>query len=203
MKVFRYSLWAAIFLLGTFLAYSTFNWTLNGAKNPGQTVMGKADIGGDFTAQRTDGSAITHEDLKGRPHAIFFGFTNCPDICPTTLYEAGLWMEKLGDAAKNIDMYFVTVDPERDTPEVMTQYLSAFDKRIVGITGTNEQVAQIIKQWRVFAEKVALDDGDYTMNHVASVYLMNANGDFFGTISNGEDADTATKKLQRLASNEK
>ena len=92
MKLFRTILWVAIFVLGAFLAWSTFNWSVDGGNQP--VGSGKADIGGAFAAQLSDGSAITEKDLLGRPHVMFFGFTHCPDVCPTTLYEGTLWLMK-------------------------------------------------------------------------------------------------------------
>ncbi|MGI9354260.1 MAG: SCO family protein [Rhizobiaceae bacterium] len=196
MSTFRYILWVAVFLLGTFLAYQTAMWTLN--RNSGGVSFGTANIGGPFEAVRADGSLVTQTDMIGKPHMVFFGFTHCPDVCPTTLYEAGQWMEKLGPDGERVSAWFVTVDPERDTPEILSQYLSAFDTRIDGITGSPEQIAGMVKQWRVFAQKQDTGEGDYTMNHTASTFLMKSDGTFFGTIAYGENAETAVKKLQRL-----
>ena len=136
--------------------------------------------------------------MKGNPHLVFFGFTHCPDVCPTTLYETTQWIQKLGPDGEKLRAWFVTVDPERDTPEVLSQYISAFDKRIEGVTGSPEQIADIVQKWRVFAQKQDTSDGDYTMNHTASTFLMKSDGTFFGTIAYQENTDTAVKKLQRL-----
>ena len=195
MKLFRYSVWAGVFVLGAFLAYHTVNWTIE--RTSGVASSMKADIGGPFSAVRTDGQPITHADLIGRPHVMFFGFTHCPDVCPTTLYEASLWLDALGDDGDKVDVYFVTVDPERDTKEVMDSYLSSFGGRIRGITGSKEQVGQLLRKWRVYAEKVPTED-DYTMNHTATTYLMNSKGEFVGTIAYGEDKEIAVQKLRKL-----
>lgn len=194
MKYLRYGIWAVIFVLAGFLAYSTIG-TFLGKDNK---IAGLVSIGGPFTALDTNGKTITQEDMKGRHHALFFGFTNCPDVCPTTLYEAGEWLKSLGPDGDNLDIYFVTVDPQHDTPEMLSQYLSAFDKRIKGITGSETQIADLVKKWRVFAEKVDAGDGDYTMNHTATTFLMKPNGDFFGTIAYGEQMDVVKQKLERL-----
>ncbi|PCH47317.1 MAG: SCO family protein [Hyphomicrobiales bacterium] len=196
MKTFRYLLWAAILILGAFLAWSTLDWTFRDISSAPSRKVG-ADIGGPFTAQLVDGSRFTQADMMGRPHMVFFGFTHCPEVCPTTLYEAGQWLNELGDDGNKIDVYFVTVDPQRDTPQVLGQYLTAFDKRINGITGSPEQIATLVKAWRVYSERVETDD-DYTMNHTATTYLMTAKGQFFGTIAYGESAATAVQKLKRL-----
>ncbi len=200
MKIFRYGLWAAIFVLGAFLAYSTVNWTMQNSGNGGSPM--RADIGGPFSAVNSDGKPITHADLKGRPHVLFFGFTHCPDVCPTTLYEGGQWLKELGSDGDKVDIYFVSVDPERDTVEVLSDYLSAFDPRIKGITGSPEQINQLIKKWRVYSEKVPTDDGDYTMNHTATTFLMNSKGEFVRTIAYGEDNKIAVEKLRKLVREE-
>ncbi|MEP0942685.1 MAG: SCO family protein [Rhizobiaceae bacterium] len=199
MKTFRYVLWAIVFVLGAFLAYSTVNWSINGGHDGGSGM--RADIGGPFSAVRSDGVPITHADIQGRPHVMFFGFTHCPDVCPTTLYEGSQWLEALGEDGDKVDMYFVTVDPERDTVEVLNDYLSAFDGRIKGITGSPEQISQLVKKWRVFAEKVKTED-DYTMNHTATTFLMNSKGDFVRTIAYGEDNKVAIDKLRKLVADE-
>lgn len=198
MSYFRYGLWAAVFLLGGFLAYSTVTWTLNGGTN---TALGRVDIGGPFEALNTKGEPVTRDVMLGKPHLVFFGFTHCPDVCPTTLYETTQWLEQLGDDASKLNAYFITVDPARDTPETMDGYLSPFAKYVTGITGSEEQMQAVAKKWRVYAEKVPLEDDDYTMNHTATTYLMDAKGGFFGTIAYGENADTAVEKLRRLLKN--
>ena len=201
MKIFRYVLWAAIFVLGAFLAYSTVNWTMQGSGNSGSNM--RADIGGPFSAVRSDGVPITHADLQGRPHVLFFGFTHCPDVCPTTLYEGSQWLEALGEDGDKVDIYFVTVDPERDTVEVLNDYLSSFDERIKGITGSQEQINQLVKKWWVYAEKVPTEDDDYTMNHTATTFLMDSKGEFVSTIAYGEDNKVVIEKLRKLLSQTK
>lgn len=192
MKKFRLLIWVAIAVLLSFLAYGQYS------KNTMQTPI-VAAIGGPFDLIRTnDGSPITYEDLKGKPHAIFFGFTNCPEVCPTTLFEASGWLKQLGDDADKLAFYFFTIDPERDTREILAEYVGAFDPRIVGITGTPENMQQAITAYRVYAKKVPLEDGDYTMDHSASVYLMNSDGSFSGTIAYGESGETALEKLKNL-----
>jgi protein SCO1/2 len=200
MKIFRYIIWGAIFVLGMFLAYSTINWTIN--KSGGGSASFKADIGGPFTATLSTGKKISQADLIGRPHIMFFGFTHCPDVCPTTLYEGTLWYRELGPDGDKIDMYFVTVDPERDNAEMLNDYLTAFDPRIKGITGTPEQIDDIVRKWRVYTEKVSTEDGDYTMNHTATTYLMNSKGEFVRTIAYGEDNKIAVQKLRKLLDEE-
>src|SRR5690606_7695814 len=128
---------------------------------------------------------------RGAPSAVFFGFTHCPEVCPTTLYELSVWLEELGDEAAAVQAYFVTVDPERDTPEVMKDYVSSFSDRITGITGEPEAVAQMLKDFGIYSRRIETSDGDYTMDHTASVILLDRHGAFFGTIAYGEAAENA------------
>ncbi len=170
------------------------------AARQGTALPGAARFGGDFTLVDTAGETFSSDRLKGKPYAIFFGFTHCPDICPTTLFEMSKHLEALGDKAEKIDVLFVSVDPERDTPEQLNKYMSAFDPRITALTGSPEQVTDIIKKYRVVAEKVPTDDGnDYTMNHTATVFLFDGNGTLTSTLSWEEDEKIRQKKLERLA----
>ena len=197
MRKLRIALWGMVVLLGGFLAWATLTWTVNGTTSmpSGFTVSG---IGGPFTAQRADGGPITRDDMLGRPHMVFFGFTHCPDVCPTTLYEAGQLLDRLGPDGDKVDVYFVTVDPERDTAPLLADYLRAFDPRITGITGTPEQIADLAKQWRVFVRKGEVRDGEYNVDHTATTFLMTPEGDLASTVSYGENPDTALKKLRKL-----
>lgn len=156
-------------------------------------------FGAPFTLTDDNGQPITEAAFRGHPSAVFFGFTHCPEVCPTTLYEMNGWFKTLGDQGKDIRAYFVSIDPERDTPEVMKTYVSNVSDRITGITGDPEKVAAMAKAFKIYARKVPLEGGDYTMDHTASVLLLDGKGDFFGTIAYEENADTAVAKLKRLA----
>lgn len=156
-------------------------------------------IGGPIDLVAQDGKRFSSADLKGKPFAVFFGFTHCPNVCPTTLSDLTLDLDDLGPLADRIAVLFVSVDPERDTPAAMQDYLSAFDRRIVGLSGTPEQIQAVAKAYRVFYEKVPTPGGDYTMNHTASVYLMDAAGEFTGTITFEEERPNQVAKLRRLA----
>lgn len=192
LRRFRPFLWAAAFVAGTLaVAVAVVLYTLPGGQRSGM-------IGGPFALERTDGTAFTEANVAGAPYAIFFGFTNCPDVCPTTLFEAKGWLDALGPDADKIKFLFVTVDPERDTPEQLASYMSAFDPRLIGLTGSSDAVAAAIRSYRVYARKVPLDDGGYTMDHSASVLLFDGKGDFAGTIDYQEATDTAVAKLKRL-----
>jgi protein SCO1 len=156
------------------------------------------EIGGPFKLTTQDGKPLSNEDLKGSPFAVFFGFTHCPEVCPTTLWEMSEALKALGDKADKLKVLFVSVDPERDTPEFMSSYLKSFDPRIIGLTGSEEAIAAIGKAYRVYSRKVPTEGGDYTMDHTASVYLMDAEGRFSGVISYEEDSKVRLAKLERL-----
>lgn len=136
-------------------------------------------VGGPFALTDQNGQTVTDASLRGQPYLLFFGFTHCPDICPSTLYEVSQMLEALGKDAK-ARAVFISVDPERDTQSVMKDYLGSFDPRILGLTGTPEQIAAVAKAFRVYAKKVAQKDGEYTMDHTAMVYLMDSKGRFVG-----------------------
>lgn len=153
--------------------------------------------GGPFARMDQEGRAVGERDLHGRPSALFFGFTHCPDVCPTTLYELSQLMATLGPAADRLRVLFVTVDPERDTPAELKLYLSAFDPRITALTGTPEAVAAMRRRYRASARKVPGGDS-YTMDHTAVVYLMGADGGFVSTLDMHEPAEIRLGKLRRL-----
>jgi protein SCO1/2 len=155
-------------------------------------------FGAPFTLVDQKGAEITEAAFRGHPTAIFFGFTHCPEVCPTTLVEMDSWLKKLGDEGKDVRAYFVSIDPERDTPETMDLYVGNVSDRITGITGDPAKVADMAKAFKIYAKKVPTEDGDYTMDHTASVILLNRSGGFFGTIAYGENPDTALAKLKRL-----
>jgi protein SCO1/2 len=155
--------------------------TYGGSPAPSQSA-GASRHGGPFTMVDGYGRTVTERDFKDRPLAIFFGFTRCADVCPTTLIEMADLMAKLGADADRMTVLFVTVDPERDTIEIMRDYAEAFDKRIVGLTGTTEQVAAMAKAWGVYFKKVPTTDGDYTMDHTAGVFLVTGKGSLKGTL---------------------
>jgi protein SCO1/2 len=128
-------------------------------------------IGGPFHLVAQDGRKVTEADFKGAPTLMFFGYTHCPDVCPTTLFEMSEILRKLGPD-KKVHGLFVSVDPERDTPAIMQDYLSSFDKRIIGLSGDRPSTNAVLKEFRVYTKKVPGKDGDYSMDHSAIVYLM-------------------------------
>ncbi|MHB1166881.1 MAG: SCO family protein [Candidatus Nanopelagicales bacterium] len=151
-----------------------------------------------FALETTTGEAFTQADLKGAPSLVFFGYTFCPDVCPTTLAETAVWRQELGVDHADLRTIFVTVDPERDTKEVLAEYLGGFDPAVIGLVGTPEQTEAAKAAFGVMSEKVDSGDKFYLVNHTASVFLINKDGGFEGTISYGEAKDTAVAKIKRL-----
>ncbi|MCB1420484.1 MAG: SCO family protein [Notoacmeibacter sp.] len=189
---------AALFAAGLLaLAGGGFAVWQKAGGGPGM-VTSVASLGAPFELIDHDGKPISDAVLKGHPSLLYFGFTRCPEVCPTTLYEMSGWFEELGNEGKDIRAYFVTVDPERDDPETMKGYAEAFTDRVTGITGEPDKVFALLKAWRVYWTKVPTSDGDYTMDHTASVFMLGPDGEFEGTISYGEAKETALEKLRLL-----
>jgi protein SCO1/2 len=154
-------------------------------------------IGGPFQLTDQDGRQITEQTFKGKPYLVFFGFTHCPDVCPTTLFEVSEVMRALGPDADDTAALFVTVDPERDTPAVIKDYLSSFDPHVHGATGTEQQLAQVQKAFRVYSKKVPTGNGDYSMDHTAIVYLMDKRGRFVAPFNLKRSPEEAAKDLRK------
>ena len=197
MKTFRIGLWAVTGLVALALAFVA----VTGFRQPAQVVetFGTADIGGPFTLTNTQGETVTRDDLIGKPHAIFFGYTYCPDVCPTTMWELGGYMRAMGERADNMEVVFVSVDPERDTPGALRDYVSAFDPRITALTGSRERIDEMVRNYRAYYKIHEPDEnGDVLIDHTANVFLFDAQGNFEGTIAYQENAQTALAKLERL-----
>lgn len=189
---------AAIAIL---LAAGGVAWTILSSQpdGPRSTKTDGPQIGGPFDLETTGGERVSEADLKGKPFAIFFGFTHCPDVCPTTLNEMAGWIDALGGKADDMRFAFVTVDPARDDAETMTYYVEAFSDRIIPLTGTEAEIDSMANTYKIYKEKVPLDGGeDYTMNHTAAVYLMDAQGEFVDVISFKDEQDQALRKLRAL-----
>lgn len=169
---------------------------------PGATLSsassGQALIGGPFTLSDHNGATVTDKTLLGRPSVLFFGFTHCPEVCPTTLHEISMMLRQLGDDADRINVAFVSVDPERDTAELMRTYLSSFDPHIRGLTGPLPEIEKMARAYRVYFKKVPLDGGDYTMDHTALVYLFDGKGKFVAPLNLKPDVDKAADQVRAL-----
>lgn len=165
---------------------------------PPQAGSGIAEIGGPFRLTTHKGETLTDADLRGRPFLVFFGFTHCPDICPTTLAELTLRYETLGAEADKLTTLLITVDPERDTQELLAQYMEAFDPRFIALRGTVAETEAIAQAYKAFVRKVPLDGGGYTMDHNAIVYMMDRSGRFVGSLDQHESETVQLAKLRRL-----
>ena len=156
------------------------------------------EIGGTFSMRTPDGRSVTDDDLVGRRAMIFFGFTHCPDVCPATLYDVASWIDELGQKGELIDPYFVTVDPQRDTPERMAEYTGYFSPRITGLIGTDDELSEMAESYRLYYARIELDDGDYTMDHGSAIYLMDSDGQFYDAITGTASFEEAVAKLKRF-----
>jgi len=156
-----------------------------------------SSVGGPFQLVDQNGRAVSDRDFKGKPFLVFFGFTHCPDICPTTLFEMSEILKRLGPDADRTAALFISVDPERDTPEKMKEYISSFHPRVFGLTGTPEEITAVEKAYRVYAKKVPLQGGDYTMDHTAVVYLMGKDGRFVAPFNLNKTVEEAANDLRR------
>jgi protein SCO1/2 len=159
-----------------------------------------AAIGGKFSLVDQNGKPFTDADLKGKWHLVFFGYTHCPDVCPTALNDLSLALDQLGAKKGEVGIVFITVDPERDTPAVLKSYVSSFDAPIVALTGSEGEVAQAAKDYRVYYAKHPRPDGGYDMDHSAVIYVMDPQGRFTATFTPENSAADVASRLQKLVS---
>ncbi|MDP2800922.1 MAG: SCO family protein [Phreatobacter sp.] len=164
----------------------------------GQLASSSSAIGGAFSLTDQNGKPFTEKDLQGKPSLVFFGFTHCPDICPTKLFEITQLLDTLGPDAAKVNVLFVTVDPARDTTELLSTYLGSFHAVIRGLTGSEEQVTQAMRAYRAYGRKVPLDGGGYTMDHTTFVYLMDRQGQFVSTFDVTREPARAATDLRRF-----
>jgi protein SCO1/2 len=163
---------------------------------PGETTR-PSSVGGPFRLLDHNGRVVTEANFKGRPFLVFFGFTHCPDICPTALFEMSEVLKRLGSDADKTAALFISVDPERDTPEKLKDYVSSFHPRVIGLTGTLAEIEAVAKAYRAYAKKVPLDGGGYTVDHSAIVYLMDKEGRFVAPFNLKRSAEQAAADLKR------
>jgi protein SCO1/2 len=195
MKIFR----IVFVIMATILGGLSF-WLWQEASRQ-RSAMADAPFGVPFQLVAQDGKPVSEQAFRGKPTALFFGYTHCPEICPTTVYELSGWMNTVDPGKKALQAYFVTIDPERDTPDVLGTFLSNATDRIIGISGDPKKVEDMARGFKVYFKKVPSSSGDptdYTMDHTASVFLLDSLGRFSGTISYGESADVAVEKLKNL-----
>lgn len=159
-----------------------------------------ASVGGPFALISQDGATVTEKALDGHPTLVFFGYTHCPDVCPATLAEITSVFKALGEDAAAKDQakaIFITVDPQRDTPVVLKDYLSSFDPRITALTGSPEAIKSVEREYKAYAKAVPDKDGTYTMDHTAITYLMNKKGEFVGAFNLDRPAKDSAAELKR------
>jgi len=180
---------AASLVLGLLIVF----WAMGGVSKVAQP----AAIGGPFQLTDQNGKAVTDKNLKGKPTLIFFGYTHCPDVCPTSLFEISEVLRALGKDADKVNAVFISVDPERDTPATMKDYLSSFDPHLEGLSGDPAETAKVITSYRVYAKKVPTKDGDYTMDHTALIYLMDRDGRFVSPFNLKRSPEEAATELKR------
>lgn len=182
-----------VFLVGLLVLGGAILLQLSGISN----APAPSAIGGPFTLTDHNGKAFTEKDLEGSPTLVFFGFTHCPDVCPTALFDVSEVLRAAGSDGDRVRVLFVSIDPERDTPAMMKDYVSSFDDRIIGLTGTPEQIDVIAKAYKVYARKVPTGDApdDYTMDHTAIVYLLDKQGRFVNAFNLERPPEEAAKEL--------
>ena len=201
LSAIRWAAWGAVFVAGFLLIAVSAGWFVTDGPLSGAgsgSITANQSIGGPFAMTDHRGRPFTDADLRGKPSMIFFGFTACPDVCPTTLADLSDWLDALGPAGNDIAAVFVSVDPERDDVKSMANYLGSFDNRIIGLTGTPEQLANFAKAYRIYYRKVPVEGGEYTMDHTAGVYLLDRDLRFAGLLDFHMEQATALEKIRRL-----
>lgn len=192
----RWIIWLVVLLVAGGLGLTVVSRGGSGSSEPASSYANA--FGGPFTLTAPDGSTVTEKTLAGKPYAIFFGFTRCPDVCPTSLARMARLRKQLGPDGMKFAIVFVSVDPGHDKPTDLGNYVALFGTPIIGLTGTDAQLEQIKQGYGVYSTKVPQPGGDYTIDHTAAIYLMTAKGEFSGTIDTQESDATALEKLKRL-----
>jgi protein SCO1 len=191
---------AAVLLAGILILAAGALLALGLRDNPkgaAGTLLSSA-IGGPFHLIDQNGKPVSDADLKGKWQLLFFGYTHCPDTCPTALNEISLALDRLGKKRDEVEIVFITVDPERDTPEVLKSYVQSFDAPIVALTGSPDQVAQAAKAYRVYYAKHPRSDGGYDMDHSAVIYVMDPQGRFTASLTPDAPADAIAQRMEKL-----
>jgi cytochrome oxidase Cu insertion factor (SCO1/SenC/PrrC family) len=164
-------------------------------------ITGQAQVGGPFRLTDQSGAVRTDRDFRGRYQLIYFGYSFCPDVCPTTLAVMGQALEKLGSEGKRVTPIFITIDPERDTPRILADYMKAFGPQFVGLTGSADQIKQVEKEYRVYAQKKPIDpahpDRGYGMDHSSVIYLMGPDGRLVSFYDEAISPDDLAKDLRQ------
>ena len=192
----RFILWGLVLVAAAALAFLLTSPARLPA--PRETELPLASIGGPFTLVGADGRTFSSAKLAGKPFAIFFGFTHCPDVCPTTLARLAKLRRQLGKGGDSFAIVFVSVDPERDGPAEVGAYAKLFDTPVIGLTGSVAQIERVKKQYAVFSAKAPQAGGDYSVDHTGSVFLIDRAGKFVATLAPDENDAVALEKLKRI-----
>ena len=193
LKHIRYLLWALVALAGVGMAVLLIRQ--RSAPAPAEQAVA---IGGPFSLTDSNGLPFSSAQLAGKPFAIFFGFTHCPDVCPTTLARLARLRRQLGRGEDSFAIVFVTVDPQRDGPQEVGRYTALFNTPVIGLTGSAAQIEQVKKQFGVYSAKVEQPGADYSVDHTAATFLFGPDGKFVATIAPDENDAAATAKLKRI-----
>lgn len=196
MKQVRYVLWALVVVAAAVFAFLL----LRSPESPGssRTTLQRVDLGAPFTLFDSRGQPFRSSQLDGKPYAMFFGFTHCPDVCPTTLARLVSLRKRLGEGEDAFNIVFVTVDPERDGPAEVGAYSEAFGGPVIGLTGSPAQIEEVKKSHGIFSQKVPAGEKDYSVDHTATVLLFDSDGKFVATLAPEEQDQPAIDKLRRL-----
>ena len=192
----RLALWVLVGLVAAGLVVVL--WKSAEPQQPVITQESMGTYGGPFTLTASTGKPFSSAELNGKPSAIFFGFTHCPDVCPTTLARLTKLRRELGKGDDALSIVFISVDPERDTPAELDTYMKLYDTPVIGLTGTPSQIEQVKKQFGIYSRKVAQPGGGYSVDHTATVILLDRNGQFTATLSPEEGSQVALDKLRRI-----
>ena len=157
-----------------------------------------AKLGVPFELIDSNGNKITESAFVGSPAVLFFGFTHCPNVCPIALHRLSLLIEKLGEDQNKLNVYFITLDPERDNWKILNNYLSVFNNRIIGITGESKKIEALTKSWGVYSKKVPLNGENYTIDHTSLIFLLKSDGNFLKTIDFEDDFELSLKEIKKL-----
>jgi len=196
LKQLRLGLWLLVGLVAAGLV--VFLWKGAESEEPSFSQTSMATIGGPFTLTASSGKPFSSTELNGKPAAVFFGFTHCPDVCPTTIARLTKLRRELGKGDDALSIVFISVDPERDTPAEVDSYMKLYDTPVIGLTGTAAQIEQVKKQFGIFSRKVEQPGDSYSVDHTATVILLDRNGQFTATLSPEEGNDVALDKLRRI-----
>ena len=195
IRIVRYALWATVLVL--LVALGAVYYLRETGDGP---LTASAIRGGPFSLVDQHGNTVTEASLKGHPSAMFFGYTFCPDICPTTLTLMKAVMDDLGPDAQKVQMLLLSIDPERDTPEQLASYVTSFHPRLVGLSGSPEQIAAALKSYRVYAKKTEdpKSSAGFTYDHTSIIYLMDRNGDYLGNFTHATSVDRIAERMAKL-----